>query len=113
MKIRIIAIPAGEAPLWVRKAWVGLELEVEVYRGSTKGVVTGYPSADSVKGYAVRFEIALHALLHYNAQASAWWHQNNQTKHRPDRMLIFKPEDCQVLLPEIQIAQPQPEEWWG
>ena len=31
--IRIIAAPPGEAPLWVRQKWVGLDLPVARYSG--------------------------------------------------------------------------------
>jgi hypothetical protein len=29
--VRIIAVPPGEAPLWVREKWVGVELPVARY----------------------------------------------------------------------------------
>lgn len=43
--IRIIAIPPGEAPLWVREKWVGLELPLadgdSVVQVFTSGVLSG------------------------------------------------------------------------
>ena len=29
--VRIVAVPLGEAPLWVREKWVGLELPLTRY----------------------------------------------------------------------------------
>ena len=34
--VRIIAAPPGEAPLWVRQKWVGLDLPVTRYAGRSK-----------------------------------------------------------------------------
>ena len=38
--IRIIAIPAGEAPLWVREKWVGLELPLADGKNAAQQVFT-------------------------------------------------------------------------
>src|SRR5580704_4538322 len=43
-KLRIIAVPPGEAPLWVREKWVGLELPV-AQRQSRKFLTSGVLSA--------------------------------------------------------------------
>ena len=34
--VRIIAAPPGEAPLWVRQKWVGLDLPVTRYSGQSR-----------------------------------------------------------------------------
>ena len=34
--VRIVAVPPGEAPLWVREQWVGLDLPVARYSGHRK-----------------------------------------------------------------------------
>ncbi|MBT1513363.1 hypothetical protein KIP88_22985 [Bradyrhizobium sp. SRL28] len=39
--IRIVAVPPGEAPLWVRQKWVGLDLPVARYSGCRKFLTMG------------------------------------------------------------------------
>jgi hypothetical protein len=34
--VRIVAVPPGEAPLWVRQKWVGLDLPVVRYAAHRK-----------------------------------------------------------------------------
>jgi hypothetical protein len=67
--IRIIAAPLGEAPLWVRQKWVGLDLPVTRYSGRSRFLGLGVLSmprswlgqwlavikgrAELVAGYAV------------------------------------------------------------
>jgi hypothetical protein len=39
--VRIVAVPPGEAPLWVREKWVGLDLPVARYSGRGKFITLG------------------------------------------------------------------------
>ena len=43
-RIRIVAVPAGEAPQWVRETWVGIELPLalrQAHNVHTFGVLSG------------------------------------------------------------------------
>ncbi len=39
--VRIVAVPPGEAPFWVRQKWVGLELPVVRYSAHRKFLTFG------------------------------------------------------------------------
>jgi hypothetical protein len=52
--IRIIAVPPGEAPLWVREKWVGLDLPVARYSG--RGWRENTPHLIAPKRYLVFLE---------------------------------------------------------
>ncbi len=95
--VRIIAAPPGEAPLWVRQQWVGLDLPVTRYSGRSRflglgvlsmprswlgqwlAVIKG--SAELVAGYAV---------------AAVWWRENTPHLIAPKRYLIFHEEVCRI-----------------
>ena len=52
-RIRIVSVPAGQAPLWVRQKWVGLELPLSLRHTPvttfTRGVLTK-PAMDNHAG---------------------------------------------------------------
>src|SRR5579871_3824738 len=75
-EIRIIAIPPGEAPEEVRRAWVGLVLPLAkrargplLARGF--GVLTG--QRELTHGYAVRSRQAVEILSRHAPEAAEWW----------------------------------------
>jgi hypothetical protein len=86
--VRIIAAPPGEAPLWVRQRWVGLDLPVARYSGRSRflglGVLTIPRSwwgqwlavargrAELVAGYAVEALPAVGILGESSPEAAAW-----------------------------------------
>jgi hypothetical protein len=108
--IRITSVPAGEAPLWVREKWVGLELPTmgpalaRIYR--TVGTVTGpiyrlgllvallRGRSKKTSGYLVSGEAALIALNEVSPEAAAWWRANAPNFVRPGRYLIFQDSAC-------------------
>lgn len=75
-KIRIVSRPQGEAPEWVRDAWIGCELaclgntcgHTPAYCG---GIVTG--AVTKVTGFDVEQVHAIQTLLARNPQAGAWF----------------------------------------
>lgn len=78
-KIRIIAVPPGQAPEWVRQAWVGLEIPLEKHTpsiGITLGARGGKPHPENQDGYIVRLQDALDALKKKNLDAAQWWETN-------------------------------------
>lgn len=77
-KVRIIAVPTGEAPQWVREAWVGLtlpllEADCDCTGADQIGVLGGPPSPEHFDGFAVLFETAVAALEEKNPKAAQWW----------------------------------------
>lgn len=61
-KIRMIAMPPGDAPEWVRRAWVGLELPL-------------VPDAPDKKDLVYTHE-AIAVLAAADAKAAGWWRAN-------------------------------------
>lgn len=94
-KVLIVAIPPGEAPEWVRKAWVGLELPFENPEpgGYVGGVLTGKPVNRS--GFSVPTEQALEILRKSNQDACTWWETNVPLEFID--ALVFDSAVCQVL----------------
>jgi len=109
--IRIIAVPPGEAPLWVRQQWVGLELPVVTAprRFFGFGVLSSPRSmlaqwwgvargrAQRIAGYAVEADVAVDILGRSSPDAAAWWRQNVPHLIGPRRHLVFHEHVCQVV----------------
>jgi hypothetical protein len=78
-RIKIIHIPRGEAPLAIRRAWVGLELPCLPIMGypdrgvREKGVLTKEEVGRNVYGVSVPQEEAIAILAQRNSGAAAWW----------------------------------------
>ena len=110
--IRIVAVPPGEAPLWVREKWVGLDLPVAHYSGSRKFITTGVLSlprsmlaqwlavfrgrAGLTAGYAVEALPAIGILAKASPEAAAWWRENTPHLIAPKRYLVFHKEVCRI-----------------
>jgi hypothetical protein len=110
--IRIVAVPPGEAPLWVREKWVGLDLPVARYSGPGRFLAMGVLSlprsvlaqwlavfrgrAEMIAGYAVEAVPAIGILAHASPEAAAWWRENTPHLIAPRRYLVFHEEVCRV-----------------
>ena len=110
--VRIVAVPPGEAPLWVRQKWVGLDLPVVRYAAHRKllafGVLSIPPSwsaqwaailrgrAERVAGYAVEAAPAVGILAKASPEAAAWWRENTPHLIAPKRYLVFHEEVCRI-----------------
>ena len=110
--VRIIAAPPGEAPLWVRQKWVGLDLPVARYSGCSKflgfGALTMPRSwlsqwlavirggAELVAGYAVEAAPAVGILARKSPEAAAWWRENTPHLIAPKCYLIFHEDVCRI-----------------
>jgi hypothetical protein len=96
-KIKIIATPSGEAPEWVRKEWIGLELpvvEVDIENGIQFGVVKGGPP-QNLGGYSVETTNAIKILKEQSPEAAQWWLENPLLKFMD--VLVFKKEFCELI----------------
>lgn len=113
-RVRIIAIPPGEAPPWVREKWVGLELPLAQPTRSARsrrvfGVLSGPKQplaglfaallgrARRESGYAVRVDEAVAELERRSPEAAAWWRENVSHMFTLGRCFLFQEHVCQVL----------------
>ena len=111
--VRIIAVPPGEAPLWVREKWVGLTLPL-AHWGSAKtfttfGALSGPRTflaqlwahvrgrSDRIYGFPVNAAGAVEILGRTSAEAAAWWRENAGELVSPKRYLLFHAEVCEVI----------------
>lgn len=99
-RVRITAVPPGEAPEWVRRAWVGVELPtlnrepkpLPAWQVSTRR------SAGSPSGFAVSGAAAVKAVAAVNPDAGEWWRANAAEVLRPGYQLVFPAEVCERLV---------------
>jgi hypothetical protein len=111
--VRIVGIPPGEAPLWVREKWVGLELPL--LRWTSAGTFVGFEAvsgprtflaqtwamfrgrADRIHGFTVDASRAVNILGQASPKAAAWWRENAAEFILPGRGLIFHAEACETI----------------
>lgn len=112
--IRVVRVPPGEAPLWVREKWVGLELPLA--RGEsgprhvlTSGVVSGPRNRFAAlwrrllgrlpdkAGYAVYVIDALAVLEQTAPDAVQWWRTNSPHLVNRKRKFLFQQEACEMV----------------
>jgi hypothetical protein len=111
--VRIISVPPGEAPLWVREKWVGLELPLTGWISPKKfptfGAVSGPRTylaqlwaafmgrAERIYGFPVDASRALEILEVSSPEAASWWRKNTPELIQPKRYLVFHAEVCQII----------------
>jgi hypothetical protein len=111
--VRIIAVPPGEAPLWVREKWVGLELPLLRRPYARKligfGAVSGPRTwvaqmwallrgrSQRIHGFVVDAARAVDILGRASPDAAAWWRENAAELILPERGLIFHAEVCEIV----------------
>ena len=105
-RLRIVAIPPGEAPAWVREKWVGLELPLAqsssgAFTWRSAGVLTG-PRGFAARaagllrgelreqrGFVVNVIQAIAALERASPEAARWWRTNAPHLMKPSRHFVF------------------------
>jgi len=96
MNIKIIAIPNGEAPLWVRQQWVGLILPIaeNLPSDAVEVGVLGrkLENSTTTRGYPVETWIAVEKLKIKSVQAGIWWNTHVSKLSIP--WLTFPKEIC-------------------
>ena len=112
--VRIVAVPPGEAPLWVRQAWVGLELPLPPMAKSARrlrvaGVLTGPKSLldallayisgryRQAQGFVVPVLAALDVLATASPEAAAWWRTQAPHLCKPWRCFVFPVDVCKPM----------------
>lgn len=94
--ISIVRTPEGEAPLWVRKAWVGIILPCDPYSGPSedRGVLSGRNSRARSQ-FSVPQAEAIGLLESHNKEAAIWWRQQGFPKG--DGCFGFSKADAVIL----------------
>lgn len=93
--IQIIKPTAGEAPSWIREAWVGRVMPVVTHDPSPKAVMHGLLSGKEVgptDGYVVRWEDAMEA-LESRPSALEWFQSQPELRTRYG-WLVFSFGNC-------------------
>ena len=90
--IRIVKTPEGEAPLWVRQAWIGCEMPLMGTATDPVGLFSRVPVQD---GYCVKGGDAISALLDISPRARGWWIENLPNVY--ERILVFNYSACVLV----------------
>ena len=97
-KIRIIQTPPGDAPLWVRKAWLGLEIPLvgQTDTSTSQFSTTSKPATPkNIDGYEVHGGEALLALYQAgHEEAANWWTEKSKLR---GGHLIFSKQTCVLI----------------
>jgi len=113
-KVRIIAVPPGEAPEDVRRCWVGLELPLAAGESGPRpansfGVLSGprTPSESLARvaggesrrqyGYVIDARTAVDILARHAPEAAAWWEREAPHCLQPGRKFLFHAEVCEEV----------------
>jgi len=99
VRIKIISMPAGQAPKWVRREWVGLELPVheKPVDGDYHGVLGGEPEKENIGGFHVEAYVAVAILNAKSPDAANWWRKNCPYLFGYNQHLVFGRQYCEVV----------------
>ncbi len=114
MEVRIIDVPPGEAPRWVRRAWVGLVLpladgEYGPRQLPAVGVLTGprgflgtlwrllFDPPPSAWQYVVDVDEAIDILAEADPEAAAWWEDHAPHLLGRGKKFGFAEEVCEEV----------------
>jgi hypothetical protein len=110
--VRIIKAPIGEAPLWVREAWIGCELPLRDPRERTIdtvgvlsiprsffGRIAALWTQRTVKetGYLVDAALAVDRLSAARPDAADWWRANCRWVGKERRAFLFDTPACEPI----------------
>ena len=111
--IRINSTPFGEAPLWVRQSWIGIDLPLAgptLVDAPIYGVLSsqswwnrlwfrlGFLPKQRISGYLVEMATAVDLLRKHAPEAAAWWLQHvPEVAWRDGRRFIFDSASCQRI----------------
>jgi hypothetical protein len=111
MFIKIVKRPDGEAPDWVRDAWIGLRLPTAQER-QRHWIALGVSSNPrnfldlvlswlagktfGIRGYSVNARQAVELLSAANADAAEWWRTNCPYLLDGRRLLVFRSDECEL-----------------
>ena len=117
--IRIDRVPTGEAPLWVREAWIGLHLPIygppqetitlsvgvlsgpKTWLGDVVALIMGRTGRTT--GYRVAAWKAVALLNEIRPDAAIWWEQNAAAMIQPSRVFIFDSPCCTLVMEPVAL----------
>lgn len=100
--VRIVRPPSGDAPEWVRKAWLGMALPQSLHVSKAEqqssptlmSKVRGFFGGGQRPGHDVDTQVALGLLEHHASEAAQWW------RSRPiGPLLRFDARACEPVPP--------------
>lgn len=100
--LRIVAMPPGEAPEKIRRAWVGVAIPLR--RAASQPVtqdsvgVLSKEKMGCMTGYALTGSEAIEALRAQSQKTAAWWEDNAPHVLAPGYVLLFPTEVCEKEL---------------
>lgn len=94
---KVTKVPCGEAPEWVRQAWVGcvMPLAEDLPEGSEVVGVLSFRLQPYQGGFSVSFTEAMKALTPH-PNALEWWLTNMAPVQRCG-WLVFGSDECQLV----------------
>lgn len=98
--IRVTRIPDGDAPLWVREKWLGLDISTRYFvskNDEVKGALTGEVKTPHAC-YLVHQDEALKALTEKSPDAAKWWHEAGFPR-ATDPYFAFAADDVEEIVP--------------
>jgi hypothetical protein len=100
-RIRIVAMPPGDAPEHIRRAWVGLELPLAngqsgPSRQPAQGILSGQDEGPC-SGYAVDGREGVALLAAKAPEAAAWWRQQAPHVTTHGYQLVFPADVCEQV----------------
>jgi hypothetical protein len=98
-RIKIMKIPAGEAPLKIRKAWIGLVLPCHPILGFSpgkeKGVLSNKSAGRGNCGFSVPQCDAIVILANHDRAAARWWEK--QGFPVPKECFFFAEDEAKII----------------
>jgi hypothetical protein len=110
VNIKIRQAPIGEAPDWVKEAWIGLSLPLAstgIRKWHGLGVLSGpsrwfselwaiaFGRSIQVTGYLVNAKVAVDCLSKHSPEAAAWWREHTPHLLSGRRCFIFDADACE------------------
>lgn len=116
--VEVVSPPAGEAPLEVRKAWVGLRIplakgETGVRVAAARRMLADQQSLQRMIRrfllgpygiyYSVETQTAFALLRNWSPASYAWWCENTPALFEPGRKFGFHSESCRIVRDETDL----------
>lgn len=97
---RVVTIPQGFAPEWVRKQWVGVTLPLAEGRyvevNTNISLTVGQLAPEYVRGFSVQTDLAIEALYQAGRSEAADWWNRWFSVHPLTRWLRFLETECEL-----------------
>ena len=99
-RIRFTSAPQGQAPQWVREAWIGVTVPCFPFTGTPpEGSLCGVENGKVAKSYECalvpEFE-AIEALEKHNSEAARWW-RGKGFGSRSDSLFAFNVDSFEII----------------